>query len=183
MQRRRTNSDGQQQPPSGCREADRERGLKGAEAGLRLVRAAEGDARPSGGQDPIQDASDPRWVLAQRTCAGMQGGVVRAEVRQRLMELGQRLGLSSFAARLVISIVQEQTRRGFPLDRCPENVLAQLAFVPRGRPQPVFTPASMAQTRPRGMPPAAGAGHAWPAAATVAMILGAQLLLCWYLLV
>lgn len=146
--------------------------------GLRLTSYGEPALRPRSVADPIQDANDPRWVLAHRTSALLRGGQLPPEAQRQLVALAQRLGLSAFAARLVMAIVQEQARRGFSIQGFPETLLAALARVPRYCP-----PAAAASLPcpPRAPAKASGQNRLWPAAATAAMVLGAQFLLIWYL--
>lgn len=72
-------------------------------------------------------ATDPRWVLATRVRESMQGQMLPAERRDRLLKIGGLLGLTPFESNLVIAIVQDQVRRGGTIaDAAPS-----LAMVPR----------------------------------------------------
>jgi hypothetical protein len=80
---------------------------------------------------PITSPTDPRWVLAIRTAAELNGEVLPAERRQRLLRLGRLLGLTPFDTNLIIAIVQDQARRGFAPEYCPLAGERQLAMVAR----------------------------------------------------
>lgn len=59
--------------------------------------------------------TDPRWVLAARVAANLQGGkaaVLRPEVRERLVGGAVKMGLRPFDANLVIAVVQDAARTG-----------------------------------------------------------------------
>lgn len=73
--------------------------------------------------------TDPRWVLAVRTSAAMNGPILKPDAREKLMHLGQSFGMGPFESNLVIAIVQDQARRGFGPDNCVEK----LRFVPLKR--------------------------------------------------
>ncbi len=79
---------------------------------------------------PIAGFGDPRWVLAVRCAEALQGAVLPPDKRQRLVDLGKRLGLTPFDANLVIAIVQDQARRGYAPELCPSAGEAQLRMVP-----------------------------------------------------
>ncbi|MCC7408934.1 MAG: hypothetical protein IT442_12750 [Phycisphaeraceae bacterium] len=85
---------------------------------------------------PITEATDPRWVLAMRATALMEGPILRPEHRRTLQKLARVMGLSSFECNLIIAIVQDRARRGLAGDECPDAALEQLALVrqPPGRP-------------------------------------------------
>lgn len=86
--------------------------------------------------DAISDHTDPRWVLAVRTSVEMQGSILAPERREKLVDLGCRMGLSPFDANLIIAIMQDQARRGFAPEHCPTAGEAQLTMVPRPQPTP-----------------------------------------------
>jgi hypothetical protein len=81
----------------------------------------------------VEQATDPRWVLALRTSERLQGTILPPEDREQLLSLGRTLGLTPFDSNLVIAIVQDQARRGQPAEHCPQAGVAQLAMVPRPR--------------------------------------------------
>lgn len=62
-------------------------------------------------------ADDPRWILALETRAKLQGALLSPADRQRLLEEGLQLGLTVFDANLILAIIQDQARRGFPVER------------------------------------------------------------------
>lgn len=67
--------------------------------------------------DTPLSATDPRWVLAVRTAATLEGGraaILRPEKRARLLTLADTLGLRPFDAALIIAIVQDSVRSGEP---------------------------------------------------------------------
>lgn len=60
-------------------------------------------------------ADDARWILARRAAEAIEGGraaILRPEVRARLVATGERLGLRTFDANLVLAIVQDDARSG-----------------------------------------------------------------------
>jgi len=66
-------------------------------------------------EDRVLHHSDMRWVFATRVASSLEGGragILRPEVRERLLVQGQRLGLRPFDANLVIAIVQDAARTG-----------------------------------------------------------------------
>lgn len=135
--------------------------------------------------DPIQDASDPRWVLAQRTADALQGHVLPAPAQAQLLALATRLNMTPFAARLVIAIVQEQTRRGFPLHAYPHNALAHLAHVPQGQPPAAVTSHIAPPSLPDPVAPSEQqtvASGLLPIVATALIIFGCEILLLWQFL-
>ncbi|MHC4948579.1 MAG: hypothetical protein ACYTG1_09990 [Planctomycetota bacterium] len=69
------------------------------------------------------DPADPRWVVAARTYAQLQGSTLTPERRGRVLETARRLGLRPFDASVIIALVQDSARTGRPLD------LAQLSLV------------------------------------------------------
>lgn len=89
------------------------------------------DLTPVG--QPIDSASDPRWVLALRTAEALQGSVLPPEQRQKLIRLGKVMGMTAFDANLVIAIIQDQARRGYAADYCPTAGEPQLQMVPLPR--------------------------------------------------
>ena len=61
------------------------------------------------------DPADPRWILATRAAAALEGGraaILPPERRARLVCLATSLGLRPFDAHLVIAIVQDDARTG-----------------------------------------------------------------------
>lgn len=103
---------------------------------LRLVGLEPEPARqPLRRGKPITEANDPRWVLAMRASAYMEGPILRPEHRRSLQKLARVMGLSSFECNLIIAIVQDRARRGMAGDECPDAALEQLALVrqPQGR--------------------------------------------------
>ena len=86
--------------------------------------------------EPIREALDPRWVFAVRVSEQLQGAVLPADRRERLVRLGKVLGLTPFDASLVIAIVQDQARRGHAPASCPAAGEAQLRMVPRPADRP-----------------------------------------------
>ena len=73
------------------------------ESVLRENRAAAGN--------PALDPTDPRWVLAVRTAAALQGTALTPERRERVMRTARQIGLRPFDASLIIAIVQDHARR------------------------------------------------------------------------
>ncbi len=91
------------------------------------------DSRPVGqAAEPSAaplSATDPRWVLAVRASQKLQGHLLTAPDRSRLIEVGRLLGLGEFESNLVIAVVQEQARGGLT----PDRTAGLLAFVPEPR--------------------------------------------------
>jgi hypothetical protein len=56
--------------------------------------------------------TDPRWVLAARAYAQLQGSAMTYDRRVRVLRTARRLGVRPFDANLIIAIVQDQARRG-----------------------------------------------------------------------
>jgi hypothetical protein len=79
---------------------------------------------------PIRDSSDARWVLAVRTAEQLEGPILPPDRREQLVKLGKVLGLTAFDANLVIAIVQDQARRGYPASHCPTAAEGQLRMIP-----------------------------------------------------
>ena len=90
--------------------------------------------------EPIATTGDPRWILAVRTSQAMQGSIVRPEDREKLIGLGKSLGLSAFDCNLIIAILQDQARRGFLPEYCPQLSHKQLQLIPLPRPNPLNEP-------------------------------------------
>ena len=67
---------------------------------------------PPAGPPVEMGPTDPRWVLAVRTSQVLAGAVLRPSEREGLIEVGRVMGLTTFDSNLVISIVQDQARRG-----------------------------------------------------------------------
>ena len=84
--------------------------------------------------EPIVEALDPRWVFAVRVSEQLQGAVLSADRRERLIRLGKVLGLTAFDASLVIAVVQDQARRGHAPESCPAAGEAQLRMIPLPHP-------------------------------------------------
>jgi hypothetical protein len=75
--------------------------------------------RLAAAQPPLEP-TDPRWVLAAKTYAHLQGATLTPERRERLMGVARKLGLRAFDANLVIAVVQDHARRGErPADAVP----------------------------------------------------------------
>ena len=66
----------------------------------------------SAARNPLLDPADPRWVLALRAHAQLQGSALPPERRERLMRMAAELGVRHFDASMIIAIVQDQARRG-----------------------------------------------------------------------
>ena len=143
-------------------------------ATLRLVAApndARGRPRPIV-THPLLEPSDPRWVLAVRTAAALDGAILRPEKRRRLLHVGRMLGLSPFDANLVMAIMQDQARRGCVPDHCPAAGEKQLAMVTL---PDAYRPGATHSKRRR-------AQHALAIAATITSFLAAELFWVWWLL-
>lgn len=84
-------------------------------------------------RNPELKVADPRWVLATRAYAQLQGSTLTAERRQRVMRTAQQLGVRPFDASLIIAIVQDRARQG----RGPADAAASIGMVappsPRSR--------------------------------------------------
>lgn len=62
-------------------------------------------------------ANDPRWVLALRTVAELNGPILTSEGRHRVLRNAQSLGIRSFDANLIMALVQDRARRGESIDQ------------------------------------------------------------------
>lgn len=65
--------------------------------------------------DPILSPLDPRWVLAVRTVAVLDGGpaaILTPDRRRGLLRLAETMGLRPFDAAVIIALVQDAARRG-----------------------------------------------------------------------
>ncbi|QQE12525.1 hypothetical protein JD969_03375 [Planctomycetota bacterium] len=93
--------------------------------------------------EPIAETTDPRWVLAVRTAAVMEGSVVRPEDREKMIKMGKSFGMSGFDCNLVIAILQDQARRGNLPEYCPQLAHKQLQLIPLPRPNPLNQPIEM----------------------------------------
>ena len=69
-------------------------------------------ANRAAAQNPTLDPTDPRWVLAVRTQALLEGSTLTPERRERVLRTAQQLGVRLFDANVIIAIVQDQARRG-----------------------------------------------------------------------
>ena len=100
---------------------------------LRLVGAQPrgGDAGAGAPPERVTEATDPRWVLAVRTAALLDGPVLVPENRRRLLAVGASVGLSPFDTALVIAMVQDQARRGTAPRACAAAAEPRLRHVPR----------------------------------------------------
>lgn len=90
-------------------------------------------------------AHDARWVTAARASQAIEGGkaaVLRPEVRAKIVNSAERMGLRPFDANLVLAIVQDAARHGQTIQDL--DTIDRLAMV-RGR-----TPAAAAP-RSRGV--------------------------------
>jgi len=117
---------------------ERTAGRAAGRGGLRLVGDDPGLKGPAWGtvilgraKEPIVEPTDPRWVLAVRTAEQLEGSVLRPEKRQRLVRVGQMMGLTTFDCHLIIAMVQDRARRGRAAELCPAAVADQLALVPK----------------------------------------------------
>lgn len=145
----------------------------GVRVPLRLVAAHEAPAAPRPiVTHPLLEPSDPRWVLAVRTAAALDGAILRPEKRRRLLHVGRMLGLSPFDANLVMAIMQDQARRGCVPDHCPAAGEKQLAMVTL---PDAYRPGATHSKRRR-------AQHALAIAATITSFLAAELFWVWWLL-
>lgn len=86
---------------------------------IKLADADRAARRPSAsaGTEVVSEleATDPRWVLAQRAQDSIEGGaaaILTPESRTRLMKFGASMGLRAFDCTLVLAIVQDYARSG-----------------------------------------------------------------------
>lgn len=98
----------------------------------RLVEPIQRDGlhTPPAQVEPIAGPTDPRWVLAVRTAELLEGAILPAEQRKKLIKVGTLMGLTPFGSNLVIAIVQDQARRGHKAEYCPAACESQLVAVP-----------------------------------------------------
>lgn len=66
-----------------------------------------------------------------RVSEALEGATLPADKRESLLRLARILGLRAFDANLVIAIVQDQARQGYPPQQCPGAGEAQLRMVAR----------------------------------------------------
>lgn len=81
------------------------------------------------------DPADPRLALANRTRAELQGTVLPADGRDRLLTLATQLSLRPFEANMIIAIVQDEARLGTVLHRpavdATRHRVDRLRIIPR----------------------------------------------------
>ncbi len=106
----------------------------------------------------LLDANDPRWVLAVRTQALLEGQTLSPQRRESLLKTARQLGVRIFDASVIIAIVQDAARRGESLGASQE----MLSLVP-------------AVERPKR-----SAWSRWIAAAVLAAL--ANIIMIWWLL-
>ncbi len=128
---------------------------------LQLVGTADASHQPI--IEPIVRATDPRWVLALRVVEMMEGPILEPQRRERLIKLGQSMGLTAFDSNMVIAIMQDQARRGVSPDVCPRSGLAQLSMI-----SPSHTTKRNSEFR---------RGRAWLFALTLAGLVAIELML------
>lgn len=110
-------------------------------------------------QASLTGETDPRWVLAIRTAEQLQGTILPPTQRARLIRLGRLIGLTAFDANLIIAIVQDRARRGYPAAQCPTAAHEQLAMI--------APPDSRAARRRR---------RAWATTGAVAAMIGIEII-------
>ncbi len=98
---------------------------------VRMVRAGNPVTATQPRREPITGSDDPRWVLAVRVGASLQGSILPPERREQLLRVGQQLGLSAFDANLIIAMVQDQARRGYEPLQCATAAHQQLEMIRR----------------------------------------------------
>lgn len=135
---RGTSKDDPALPPAAAAEASASAGagrlrLVGAEDDRLASWRGVADAANSQAEQLLSGPTDPRWVLAARTAEVLEGPVLLPQRRERLIRLGGVLGLSVFDSNLVIAIVQDQARRGYPKHSILGQAEAQLRMVPLPR--------------------------------------------------
>lgn len=96
-----------------------------------LRRPAPERRTPSHISDPKPlTATDPRWVMAVRVAEAMDpGGILPADRRERLTRIGKMMGLTPFDVSLIIAIIQDQIRSGYPLAEAPAAGAHQLKII------------------------------------------------------
>jgi hypothetical protein len=82
--------------------------------------------------DATLDPRDPRWVVAARAHAQLDGSAMTPEARRRVMRTASALGVRPFDANVIIAIVQDHARRGEPLGDAV-TTLRMLQRPPAGR--------------------------------------------------
>jgi hypothetical protein len=91
--------------------------LDADDAAMRTARDEVVRANRSASQLPPMDAA---MIFSRRVRDSLEGGaaaILTPERRRRLVDLAQRLGMTSFDASLTIAVVQDRARRGEPLDQ------------------------------------------------------------------
>jgi hypothetical protein len=103
--------------------------VSAASPSLRLTAAVNTSDPQESSAAMLTEATDPRWVLAVRTAEQLQGTILPPQQRYKLIRLGKLIGLTAFDANLVIAIVQDRARRGYPAAQCPAAAHDQLAML------------------------------------------------------
>ena len=96
---------------------------------LRLSAAIDTPSAQASPVAKLTGETDPRWVLAIRTAEQLQGTILPPTQRAKLIRLGRLIGLTAFDANLIIAIVQDRARRGYPAAQCPTAAHEQLAMI------------------------------------------------------
>lgn len=126
---------------------------------------------------PITSPTDPRWVLAVHASQSMEGSMLPPEKRDRIIDMGKKLGLTAFDANLIIAILQDQARRGYLPDQCPAAGEPQLAMIALPK-----TRTGSAGSGDSLMSSVKGASLAYRVSATVAAVIAVELLVLSFLL-
>ncbi|MCH8823342.1 MAG: hypothetical protein IH984_07525 [Planctomycetes bacterium] len=81
---------------------------------MESMRASQAVARENAAASRNEhlDPTDPRWIIAAKTHAQLQGSALTHERRQRVLRLAHRLGVRPFEANVIIAIVQDKARQG-----------------------------------------------------------------------
>ena len=84
---------------------------------MESLRASQAVARENAAasKNTYLDPTDPRWILAAKTNAQLQGSALTLDRRNRVLRLAHRLGVRPFEANVIIAIVQDQARQGLAL--------------------------------------------------------------------
>jgi len=80
------------------------------------ARAIAQENRAASRAEASLEPTDPRWILAARTYASLEGSTLTPEKRARLQRTAERIGVRPFDANVIIAIVQDQARRGESID-------------------------------------------------------------------
>lgn len=81
--------------------------------------------------NPNLNPADPRWRVAVRAYGEMQGTLLTPERRASVVRAAKALGVPAFQTNVIIAVVQDNARRGLPL----QDVAVPLTLIPDAQPK------------------------------------------------